>query len=110
MHLTIDSMPVVPLFLLKLSVSLAAVWCFYQVVLRRLTFFKLNRWYLAGYTLVSIFVAFIDIGPMIPEGPAGEPAVIQYIPVIGGLQAGGVSRAAASLPICSPSRRALGWS
>ena len=98
MHLTIDSMPVVPLFLLKLSVSLAAVWCFYQVVLRRLTFFKLNRWYLAGYTLVSIFVAFIDIGPMIPEGPAGEPAVIQYIPAIGGLPAGGVSRAAASLP------------
>jgi beta-lactamase regulating signal transducer with metallopeptidase domain len=97
MHLSIDSMPVIPLFLFKLSVSLAAVWCFYQVVLRRLTFYKLNRWYLGGYVLVSFLIAFIDIGPMIPEGPAGEPSVIQYIPTIGGLPAGGVSMGRASV-------------
>lgn len=97
MHLSIDSMPVIPLFLFKFSVSLAAVWCFYQVVLRRLTFYRLNRWYLAGYGLVSFVIAFIDIGPMIPEGPAGEPAVIQYIPAIGGVPAGGVSMVGTSV-------------
>ena len=85
MHLSIDSMPIVPLFLFKLSVSLTVVWCFYQVVLRRLTFYKLNRWYLFGYTLLSFFIPLINIGPMIPEGPAGEPIVIQYIPAIGSI-------------------------
>jgi hypothetical protein len=85
MHLSIDSMPIVPLFLFKLSVSLTVVWCFYQVALRRLTFYKLNRWYLFGYTLLSFFIPLINIGPMIPEGPAGEPIMIQYIPAIGGV-------------------------
>jgi hypothetical protein len=54
MHLNIDSMPIVPLFLFKLSLSLAVVWCFYQLVLRRLTFHALNRWYLLGYALLSL--------------------------------------------------------
>jgi beta-lactamase regulating signal transducer with metallopeptidase domain len=83
-------MPIVPLFLLKLSVSLAAVWCFYQVVLRRLTFYNLNRWYLLGYTLLSFFIPFINIGPMLPDGPAGGPIVIQLIPAIGGVSQGSV--------------------
>jgi beta-lactamase regulating signal transducer with metallopeptidase domain len=86
MHLNIASMPVVPLFLFKLSVSLAVVWCFYQVVLRRLTFYTLNRWYLLGYLLLSFIIPFINIGPMLQDdGPAGEPVVIQFIPAIGGV-------------------------
>jgi hypothetical protein len=84
MHLNIASMPVVPLFLFKLSVSLAVVCCFYQVVLRRLTFYTLNRWYLLGYLLLSFIIPFINIGPMLQDdGPAGEPLVIQFIPAIG---------------------------
>jgi hypothetical protein len=85
-------MPVVPLFLFKLSVSLAVVWGFYQVMLRRLTFYKLNRWYLLGYTLLSFLIPFINIGPMLPEGPAGEPIAIQFIPAIGGVSQGSVIR------------------
>src|SRR5580698_9720820 len=88
MHLHIGSMPVVPLFLFKLSVSLAVVWCFYQIVLRRLTFYTLNRWYLLGYVLFSFLIPFINIGSWIPKGPAGEPVVIRYIPVIGGFEGG----------------------
>jgi hypothetical protein len=84
MHLYMAPMPVIPLFLFKLSVSLAVVWCFYQVVLRWLTFYKLNRWYLLGYTLISFLIPFINIGPMFPDGPKGEPVVIQFIPAIGG--------------------------
>jgi beta-lactamase regulating signal transducer with metallopeptidase domain len=76
-------MPVIPLFLCKLSVSLGLVWCFYQVFLRRLTFYKLNRWYLLGYTLLSCLIPFINIGPMLPDGPEGEPIIIQFIPAIG---------------------------
>src|SRR5579863_7012155 len=84
MHLNIDSMPIVPLFLFKLSVSLAVVWCFYQLVLRRLTFHTLNRLYLLGYALLSFIFPLINIGPMLPDEPAGGPVVLEFIPAIGG--------------------------
>jgi TonB-dependent SusC/RagA subfamily outer membrane receptor len=95
MHLNIDSMPIVPLFLFKLSLSLAVVWCFYQLVLRRLTFHMLNRWYLLGYALLSFVFPFINIGPMLPDGPAGVPVVLEFIPAIGGGARGSVVAAAA---------------
>ncbi len=100
MHLNIDFMPIVPLFLLKLSVSLAVVWGFYQVVLRRLTFYGLNRWYLLGYTLLSFYTPLINIGPMLPDGPAGEPVILQFIPAIGG---GGVAAVAPLSRAAGPS-------
>src|SRR5580698_8042296 len=103
MHLNIDSMPIVPLFLFKLSVSLAVVWCFYQLVLRRLTFHPLNRWYLLGYALLSFVFPLINIGPMLPGGPAGEPVVFQFIPAIGSVAQGGVATVAAV-------SRPAGWS
>jgi BlaR1 peptidase M56/TonB-dependent Receptor Plug Domain len=102
MHLNIEFMPIVSLFLIKLSVSLAVVWCFYQAVLRRLTFYKLNRCYLLGYTLISFIIPFINIGPMLPDGPEGEPIVIQFIPAIGGVSQGSV------IPV-SHSAGSSGW-
>src|SRR5580698_131600 len=91
MHLNIVAMPIVPLFLFKLSVSLAAVWCFYQLVLRRLTFHTLNRWYLLGYALLSFVFPLINIGPMLPDGPVGEPVLLQFIPAMGGGVRGSVA-------------------
>lgn len=95
MHLSIAYMPVIPLFLFKLSVSLAIVWGFYQVVLRRLTFHRLNRWYLLGYTLLSFLIPFINIGSILASGSTGEPTVLRYIPAIGGADAGAAARAVA---------------
>src|ERR1700722_2129211 len=95
MHLNIASMPIIPLFLCKLSVSLAVVWGFYQVVLRRITFYGLNRWYLLGYTLLSFYIPLINIGPMLPDGPAGGLVVFRIIPAIGGSGAGVVGGAVA---------------
>ena len=54
-------MPVFIQYFLKLSVSLAVVYIFYQLVLRRLTFYNWNRWYLLGYALISFLIPFIDI-------------------------------------------------
>ncbi len=98
MHLNIDSMPIVPLFLLKLSLSLAVVWCFYQVVLRRLTFHTLNRWYLLGYALLSFVFPLINIGPMLKDGLAGEPVVLQFIPAMGSIVRGSVAPAVRAVP------------
>src|ERR1700760_576676 len=88
MHLNIAAMPVILLFLFKLSVSLGVMWGFYQVFLRRLTFYTLNRWYLLGYTLLAFGIPFINIGPMFNDGPAGEPVVIQFIPAFGEISPG----------------------
>ena len=76
-------MPSLVLYLVKCSISLSIVWIFYQVLLRRLTFYNLNRWYLLGYSLLSFFIPFIDIGGVIEKDPARQPLVIQLIPSIG---------------------------
>jgi hypothetical protein len=80
-------MPVILLFLFKLSISLSIVWLFYQLFLRRLTFYRLNRWYLLGYTALSFFIPLINIGPMLADGPSGEPLMVQFIPAIGNVRA-----------------------
>src|ERR1700722_16969320 len=78
-------MPPILVYLLRLSISLAVVWLFYQILLRRLTFYALNRWYLLGYSVLSFFIPLINIYPILrDEEPAGELYLIQFIPVVGG--------------------------
>jgi len=80
-------MPSVILYLLKCQICLAIVWLFYQLLLRRLTFYMMNRWYLLGYACLSFLLPLIHI--VLPEeGPVtGKGQVISYIPVIIGRQA-----------------------
>jgi len=74
-------MPFFILYLLKLSVSLAVVFLFYQFVLRKLTFYNWNRWYLMGYTLLSFLVSFIDISPVLEKNELVSNTMITWIPV-----------------------------
>ena len=75
-------MPFFFIYLLKLSVSLAVVFMFYQFVLCRLTFYNWNRWYLLGYTLLSFFIPFIDISSLLGKNEWTESTVVQWVPVI----------------------------
>jgi hypothetical protein len=78
-------MPPILFYLLKVSISLSVVWLFYQLLLRRLTFYTLNRWYLLGYSVLAFFIPLINIYPILrDEAPSGEPYLIQFIPVVGG--------------------------
>ncbi len=70
------------LYLLKLSVGLAAVFLFYHFVLRRLTFFNWNRWYLLGYTLLCFVVPFIDVSAVLEENKWSENDMVNWVPVI----------------------------
>jgi hypothetical protein len=76
-------MPFLALYLVKLSISLGLTWLFYQMFLRRLTFYDWNRWYLLGYSLLSFLIPLIDLHAMIDNDILTEPAVLRYIPVIG---------------------------
>ena len=74
-------MPVIIQYLLKLSVSAAVIYLFYYLVLRRLTFYSLNRWYLSGYTLLCFAIPFINITQIANKADEKLPA-LNYIPVM----------------------------
>lgn len=74
-------MPVIITYILKLSISLAIVYIFYRLVLRKLTFYNSNRWYLLMYTFLSFFIPFINISPAV-EGNRIDDSFIGFIPSI----------------------------
>ena len=70
-------------YLFKLTISLSIVYLFYQLFLRRLTFYNWNRWYLLIYSLVCFVIPFINVFTIIVEQPAlRESAFVNYIPAI----------------------------
>src|SRR6187431_1799350 len=69
-------------YLVKLSISLAIVWLFYQFILRKITFYNSNRWYLLAYTLLSFFIPFIDISTILGNNNGSEKNIIQLIPSV----------------------------
>jgi len=70
------------IYLFKLSISVAVVSIFYRLVLRRMTFYSWNRWYLLGYSFLSFFIAFIDVTPLLQSEAAPYHRVAQIIPAI----------------------------
>ena len=69
-------------YLFKLSISLAIVWLFYQFILRKLTFYNSNRWYLLAYTLLSFFIPFINISTILGNNSGANNGLIQFIPSV----------------------------
>lgn len=69
-------------YIIKLSVSLVVVYLFYQLILRKLTFYNWNRWYLAGYTFLSFVIAFIDITPSLQKNAWMDAEMVKLIPAI----------------------------
>jgi TonB-dependent SusC/RagA subfamily outer membrane receptor len=81
-------MPYIAWYLLKLSVSLSVVYLFYILVLRRLTFYNWNRWYLLGYSLLAFFIPFVNISPVLQESEWDKNLLIQLIPAFNDAGAG----------------------
>jgi len=69
-------------YILKLSVSLAVIYLFYQLVLRKLTFYNWNRWYLLGYTAFAFLIPLMDITKTLDKNEWNHSVILQYIPVI----------------------------
>src|SRR5690349_21647667 len=71
------------LYIIKLSISLSIVYLFYQLLLRRLTFYNWNRWYLLIYSMVCFLIPFINVFTFLVGRPAlRELAIVNYIPAI----------------------------
>ena len=69
-------------YLLKLSISLAVVGLFYQLVLRRHTFYTENRWYLLRYSALSFFIPFINLNRALPQTDLAQVPLVHYLPTI----------------------------
>lgn len=75
-------MPLLIQYLLKLSVSLALVWLFYQLILRRLTFYNSNRWYLLLYSLCCFVIPLINLTPVLQQNEWAGNRVVNFIPSV----------------------------
>ena len=75
-------MPLLIDYILKLNICLAVVYLFYQLFLRRLTFYNWNRWYLLGYTALSFIIPLIDIMPSLEKRALQQNLMLQWIPAI----------------------------
>src|SRR5204862_6060865 len=69
-------------YLVKLSLCLAILWLFYHFVLRKLTFYNSNRLYLLGYTLLSFFIPFINLSPVLQKNQWTDSKAVSWIPVM----------------------------
>ncbi len=66
-------------YLAKLSFSLGAVYLFYLLLLRRLTFYNCNRCYLLFYTSICFYLPFIDISNLLGWCKMGNNKVFNTI-------------------------------
>src|SRR5688572_20863869 len=69
-------------YILKLSVCLIIVWLFYQLVLRRLTFYTWNRWYLVVCTTLAFLLPLINISPVLEKNNWVKASFVAAIPPI----------------------------
>ncbi len=67
-------------YLVKFSLSIALLYIFYRAVLRPLTFYQWNRFYLLSYSLLSFLIPFINITPWVKERGIGDSKLVKVIP------------------------------
>lgn len=67
-------------YLVKFSLSLALLYIFYRAVLRPLTFYQWNRFYLLSYSLLSFLIPFINITPWVKERGIDDSKLVKVIP------------------------------
>ncbi|MCD8740490.1 TonB-dependent receptor plug domain-containing protein [Mucilaginibacter roseus] len=87
-------MPALFEYFLKLSISVSVIYLFYQLVLRRLTFYNLNRWYLAGYTVLCFVMPFVDVSKLTTN--TGRRSIVQYVPTVNSITTANITRASIS--------------
>ena len=77
-------------YIIKLSISLAVLYIFYRAVLRPLTFYQCNRFYLLCYSLISLVIPFINVAQWVTDG--NKKGLIHLIPSITGYQVAAVQQ------------------
>ena len=69
-------------FLAKLSCILTVGYLFYRLVLRPLTFYTWNRWYLLLYSMLAFAIPFIDVSGLLAQHRLHSTSLVQVIPTL----------------------------
>ena len=69
-------------YILKLSIGFSIICLFYQLLLKELTFYNWNRFYLLGYTFLCFFIPFINISDVVESSNMMVYKTIELIPSI----------------------------
>lgn len=69
-------------YLVKFTISLSLTTIFYQLFLRKLTFYTWNRWYLLVYPLGCYLLPMLDIGWWL-EADRVDLSALQQLPALG---------------------------
>ena len=75
-------MPILIAYLLKLSIGVTVLYLFYQLVLRRLTFYNWNRWYFLTYTMLVFLIPFIDVSHALNTSVSNTTGIIKFVPIL----------------------------
>src|SRR6187200_528265 len=67
-------------YLVKFSITLAVIYGFYAVLLRRLTFYRWNRLFLLLYSCACFIIPLINLDPLFKDNSALTPGVLGEIP------------------------------
>jgi len=67
-------------YLIKFSLSLAFGYAFYSLLLKRLTFYRWNRFFLLTYSLACFIIPFINIDGWLHESEKRSNVVLKVIP------------------------------
>lgn len=76
------AMPGIIEYIIKLNICFGVVYLFYRLLLRPLTFYNWNRWYLLGYTALSFVIPLVNVMPSLQKQHLHDTAVLQWIPVV----------------------------
>jgi beta-lactamase regulating signal transducer with metallopeptidase domain len=87
-------MPFVFIYLIKLSLALVVVYAFYHFVLRRLTFYNWNRWYLLGYSTLAFLIPFIDVSGWLESTELQQSDAVNWVPSVNA-----ITNSGAEIPI-----------
>lgn len=69
------------IYIIKSSIALAVVTSFYWIFLRRLTFYRWNRWYLLGYSMLAFLLPLFNIYDFVgADHPA--PSLMEAVPLL----------------------------
>ncbi len=70
------------LYLLKSGIGLGAVYLFYHLFLRRMTFYAWNRWYLLIYSLLAFLLPLVNISPVLEKKEWTASTLTEWIPSV----------------------------
>ncbi|RYY56191.1 MAG: hypothetical protein EOO09_07405 [Chitinophagaceae bacterium] len=68
------------IYLLKVSLTLILLVCFYQFVLRRLTFHTANRFFLLAAMLLPFLIPMVNLELPMQATSGAEPLIIRWVP------------------------------